>query len=130
MCYLIPGFCSTPVSRSRISCSEKKNKKNKVGWFHHASDALGFFFLFDHASITVYFEDEENLFYKLQIFPLLKIIERKLMTLFKTEGKANYCNMGFRSGTDNIYQASNNDTVEIKKITKFSYFHAKIRRLW
>lgn len=90
-------------------------KKNKVGWFHHASDALGFFFLFDHASITVYFEDEENLFYKLQIFPLLKIIERKLMTLFKTEGKANYCNMGFRSGTDNIYQASNNYTVEIKK---------------
>lgn len=51
------------------------------------------------------------------------------MTLFKTDGKANYCNMGFRSGTDNIYQASNNDTVEIKKITKFSYFHAKIRRL-
>lgn len=90
---------------------------------------LAFFFLFDHASITVYFEDEENLFYKLQIFPLLKIIERKLMTLFKTEGKANYCNMGFRSGTDNIYQASNNYTVDIKKITKFSYFHAKIRRL-
>lgn len=91
---------------------------------------LAFYFLFDHASITVYFEDKENLFYKLQIFPLLKIIERKLMTLFKTEGKAYYCNMGFRSGTDNIYQASNNYTVEIKKITNFSYFHAKIRRLW
>lgn len=90
---------------------------------------LAFFFLFDHASIRVYFEDKENLFYKLQIFQLLKIIERKLMTLFKTEGKANYCNMGFRSGTDNIYKASNNYTVEIKKITKFSYFHEKIRRL-
>lgn len=86
---------------------------------------LAFFFLFDHASITVYFEDEENLFYKLQIFPLLKIIERKLMTLFKTEGKAYYCNMGFRSGTDNSYQASNNYTVEIKKNNKIFLLSCK-----
>lgn len=63
--------------------------------------------------------------YKLQIFPLLKIIERKLMTLFKTEGKANYCNMGFRSGTDNIYQASNNYTVEIKKNNKIFLLSCK-----
>lgn len=47
------------------------------------------------------------------------------MTLFKTEGKANYCNMGFRSGTDNIYQASNNYTVEIKKKKKFPTFMQK-----
>lgn len=56
---------------------------------------LAFFFLFDHASIRVYFEDKENLFYKLQIFPLLKIIERKLMTLLKQREKQIIAIWGF-----------------------------------